>query len=233
VVGLDPERNVRFEAEGLRITLPAGHPEVAPETGLQVRQEVRGDFEVTVRFEVLQEPLPADTGFGTRLTLGVRTQAGDTATLSRMLRKEGTLDYATFATPPKEGPEKGKGRIRFWPAAAKAGMLRLVRSGAEISYYASEGEGGAFRLLHSYPLVTDDVEAVQLVGTTGGERAALGVRFSDLRIRAESLPGLPAGPAAAEGGAPVLRGWLLATGAVVLAILVVALGVWVLARRVR
>src|SRR5439155_17593135 len=113
VMGWDTEQHVLFEPAGLRIRLPAGNPKVAPETGLRVRQQIQGDFEITVHFDILQEPSPADTGFGTRVTLGVRTLAGDAATLSRTMHAEGSLRFAAWASAQKEGPAAGKGRIRY------------------------------------------------------------------------------------------------------------------------
>lgn len=237
VIGWETEQSVRFEPAGLRILLPAGNPKVAPETGLRVHQQIKGDFEITVHLGVLQEPSPADTGFGTRVTLGVRTAAGDAATLSRMMHAQGSLRFAAWASAQKEGLDRGKNRIRYFPAEAKAGLLRLRRVGSEITYLASEGDKGEFTPLHQYPFVPDDVEEVQLVATTGGAKAAIDVRLTDLRIRAESLPGLPAEVGTNPGtDAPTAqRRWLAALLllGLAVAVVVVVAGGYVLVQRRR
>ena len=59
-----------FEPEGLRITLSPGAPKGRPGTGFTTGLTVHGDFEITVRYEILHEPTAEETGdFGTRLTL--------------------------------------------------------------------------------------------------------------------------------------------------------------------
>src|SRR5262249_21774218 len=49
------EECVRFEPTGARITLPGNYGEVRPFTGLLRTVNVKGDFEITVDFEILQE----------------------------------------------------------------------------------------------------------------------------------------------------------------------------------
>ena len=73
LMGPDAEQCVRFEPAGLRIVLPNGHPPARPVIGLRVPLEIKGDFEITMSFAILQEPRPADTGFGARITLSVHT----------------------------------------------------------------------------------------------------------------------------------------------------------------
>src|SRR5436309_12619625 len=50
VFGPDNEQCVKFEPEGLRITLPAGHPGTRPSTGVATAFGMKGDFEVTIGF---------------------------------------------------------------------------------------------------------------------------------------------------------------------------------------
>src|SRR4051812_45478929 len=48
---------VRFEPAGLRISLPAGRGKL-PTTGLSTTFQVRGDFEITLSYEVLKAEQP-------------------------------------------------------------------------------------------------------------------------------------------------------------------------------
>jgi len=70
--GPDAGACVHFEPAGLRITLPLGYARERSNTGVRCRLPVKGDFEITVNYEILQEPEPAAAEKGqTRLTLGV------------------------------------------------------------------------------------------------------------------------------------------------------------------
>ena len=62
----------------------------------------------------------------------------------------------------------------------------------------------AFVFLHQHPFRADDLKGVRVGGHTGGPQSALEARVTDLRIRADSMPDLPAAPAQAELEAPVL-----------------------------
>ncbi len=62
---------VKFEPEGLRITLPLGYPRQRSGTGVVTDFGVRGDFEITLSFEILQEPRPGFPGNPTDLMLVV------------------------------------------------------------------------------------------------------------------------------------------------------------------
>ena len=54
----------------MHIIRPLGNPGTGTGSGLTGKIAVRGDFEITVRFEILQEPLPADAGLPqTRVSL--------------------------------------------------------------------------------------------------------------------------------------------------------------------
>jgi len=67
-----------------------------------------------------------------------------------------------------------------------------VREGGDICYYVAEGSAADFTFLTRYPFGTEDLKDFHVAGSTGGAGASLDVRVTDLRIRAESVPGLPA-----------------------------------------
>ena len=75
LTGPEAAKCVKFEPEGLRVTLPTGHVGERPNTGVALDLGFKGDFEVTLGYEVLHEPEPEETGKdGTRLTLGLTLQ---------------------------------------------------------------------------------------------------------------------------------------------------------------
>ena len=83
---------------------------------------------------------------------------------------------------------KGPPNVKAFPAQEKIGRLRLSRLGDVVSYLASEGADKEFKLLRQFPFGTDDVREIRLSATNGREKAALDVRITELRVRAESLP---------------------------------------------
>src|SRR3954447_15916767 len=60
LIGADAGQCVKFEPEGLRISLRPGKNHEP--TGVATAFGVTGDFEITVHYEVLEEPAPEDAG---------------------------------------------------------------------------------------------------------------------------------------------------------------------------
>src|SRR5262249_34678420 len=56
LIGPGGDRFVHLEPAGLRIALPTGHQGESPATGVSLPLVVRGDFELSVAFELLREP---------------------------------------------------------------------------------------------------------------------------------------------------------------------------------
>ena len=193
--GPDPDQCVKHDAQGVRITLPAGHPGVLPETGLRVQVDVRGDFEITMSYELLHEPGPMDAGFGTRTTLGLwfdGPEKNRDATISRLRNNQGTTQFGGWAATLTDEFGNKKPRLKYVPAEAKSGRLRFVRVGADVSYFAADGADGEFQLFSKNTITPGDVKRIRMVATTGGPKAALDVRITDLVVRAEAFPDLPA-----------------------------------------
>src|SRR5262249_37516450 len=63
---------VKFEAEGIHVQLPAGVEGQRPAQGVATRITLKGDFRITARYEILQEPTAEEVGKApTRLTMDV------------------------------------------------------------------------------------------------------------------------------------------------------------------
>jgi DNA-directed RNA polymerase subunit RPC12/RpoP len=134
--------------------------------------------------------------------------------------------------------------LRTFPSTGAAtGRLRLVRTGSVLAHSAAEGTANEFLFLRQHPFGADDVKAVRVGGYTGGPNAALEVRVTDLRVRADSMPGMPEVPGVPEppgvpGAQPPTpkpggKGWLGAALVLGLVLALGALGLWLLARRGR
>jgi len=230
--GLEPQQCVQFEPAGLRITLPAGHPGKRVGTGVATRFSIKGDFEITMSYEIIKEPEPEEGGIGTGLFLWVDL---DSPELKRAIVTRAVWEKKTYytwlhlvsAVPGNPATEE----LRLYPVASAAttGRLRLVRTGAVLSHYAAEGSSGEFRLLRQHAFGTADVKRAVFGGQTGGPQAALDFRVTDVRIRAESLPEFAETAASEESGAVQ---WLL-IALVSSLMLMSALGGWFIIRRRR
>lgn len=219
---------VTFEADGLRIKLPAGAGP-RPSTGLALLTTVQGDFDVSARFDILKEPEPEDTGpSATRVTLSVLldTAERNEAAVSRRMIAKGVTQFFAFLFMDRGAPDT-RPVLRTVPTAAKTGRLRLVRTGEKLSFYASEGDDLNYRLLEEEPFRSSDVKQIFLNGATGGPRAEIDVRLSDLRIVADSLPDMR------PKAAPVVgtRRWSTAAVFVAVLLLMAALIGWFTNRR--
>jgi serine/threonine protein kinase len=224
--GLDPEQCVQFEPAGLRITLPVGHEGRRIGTGLASNFAIKGDFEITMSYEILQEPESADAGRGTEVYLWVDLDepAVDRVMLFRGVASRKRYVAARFLPGERMGkpgtPPRWSGGPPL-PTAAMKGRLRLVRTGATLFYYVAENADKDFTLLDQHPVGTEDGKMVRIGGITGGPQASLDARILDLSIRSESLPGAPEKQAEASGQ-PEGKGWW-AFGVILGLLLIVAL----------
>lgn len=199
LAGPDAKDHAKFEASGLRITLPAGFAKVRPALGVASNCVVRGNFEITVSYDVLLDPEQADTAeFGTRLALIVGMESPNQSTIkfSRSVRARTGVEYLAFSA--QWNAAEGKHDKRYLPLVTKtkAGRMRLVRTDGVISFLAAERDKD-FENLRSYAFTTDDMNTVRVVANTDGPKASFDVRLSDFRIRF----GTPA-EQAADGRAP-------------------------------
>lgn len=221
LVGPDADKLAKYEAAGLRVTLPAGYPKLRPAVGVASNVVVKGDFEITVNFQVIHEPGPNEVAeFGTRLTLIVGQEAANQSCIkySRAVRAKTGSEFLAYSSRWNADEGTHEKRSKSVSTQAKSGRLRLVRADGELSFYAAEGAGD-FELLRSYRFTADDLKSVRILANTDGPKASLDVRVSDLRIlmggqENQALPA-PPNPAAqleqvVDPAPPAIRGWLIA-----------------------
>ncbi len=193
---------MRIEANGLHITLPPGWGAERPVTGLRSRFRVKGDFEMTLSFEILKEPEQADAGDkgGTRLDLGIIKDVPkeDVTNVGRTVLPASGKRFIGWASMWDSVAEKKVPHSISRPTQAMTGRLRLVRSGADLYYAFSDGFDGGFTCFKKFPFGAEDLLRVRIVAATGGAKASLHVRVTDFSIRADALPDWPAGELVAE-----------------------------------
>ncbi len=187
LLGADAGQCVKYEEDGLRVVLPAG--KYRQPTGVVTTFGVKGDFDVSVRYEVFQEPEQADAGTpntGTRVSLTLKLDAGFEASMRRKITPDQPVHILAWQLFLPDGAVKPKNRGANFPVKQKSGRLRMERKGTALSYYQSEGDEMDFKLLTTVPFVADDIKAIQIFGHTSSPKAALDVRFTDLHIEAKA-----------------------------------------------
>jgi hypothetical protein len=228
---------VRWEPEGVRIVLPAGRE--MPAAGLVAEFRVRGDFEITVSYAILNADRPA-TGFGVGANLYARIDpnANDAVSLARRVLTDGTTVFLSDRLLPVAGEVRH--RVKTVPSTSPAGKLRLRRTGSLVQFLTAEGDDPEFRRVDETEFGTADLCYLQFGGNTGGSRAGLDLRLLDFTVRAEELPGVPepspdqAADPAQAGGQAGGKGRLVVSLLVGLAVAgSLAVGAWLYLRRIR
>jgi serine/threonine-protein kinase len=220
LLGPDAEKCVKFEPAGLRITLPAGYEGGGEKTGLSCALPVRGDFDITVGYEIFQEP-QSEVGGKKAAALNLlvvldRPRWGTTALARRMGGQEQS-QFMGWTSLWEDDVRKIVTKACTAPATAKSGRLRVQRTGFTVRFAAAEGAGGDFAPVGELPVTGEDLKEVRLVALTSSTRGPLDVRFSDLHVRVSPRTAAAPPPTARKGwwaGAAVLvvvlasAGWL-------------------------
>lgn len=254
VYGPDAEECVRFEPEGLRISLPANFPRQRPGTGVVTDFGVQGDFEITIGYELFGDGRPPSSGNPTlvklvvvpvntpRVMLWQRTNQ-NRASLSRELPrpKTGSQFVAAVSQWKNEPLPKDKwGNEDFknletettqqFPASAKSGRLRMVRNGSELFFFVGDGNDN-LTLMHRVEFGTKDLKNVRVLASTGWMGTALDVRVTDLQIRAEAFPksageSVPTVPESGDEAPPSIQTKVIRLGLSVAAGMACLLGIY-------
>lgn len=198
-VGPGPMRFMKTHPTGLRVTLPG---DVAvPPVGVASRLAVHGDFEITATYQILKLGKPSGGhGAGVRLWIGMASPAAAAATLGRIVRPQDGDVYLTdhgFKAP--DG--KRAHQELDLSTSAKAGKLRLTRSGSTLVYLAADGLGSEFQELRREKFGSAPLHGVRIAADTGGAPVEVDVLLVDFEIRARELSASP--PSERQAGGPV------------------------------
>jgi len=201
--GPDFADTAELQKDGLRITLPLKRP--SPErVGVQWKQRIKGDFEITGRYAILKSNLPTEGhGVGVELFVATDSPTKEELGLFRSARvREGEVYLDSRATM-VDG--KRKYTARSFPTEVKFGQLKITRVGGEAILWAADENANDFTELTREPIGADDVSLVRFNAFPGHTQTELDVRLLELRIRAltpqqvAALP-VPIEPRATEPG---------------------------------
>ena len=180
-IGVDERTLIRPEEEGLRITLPQNRRRT-DYAGVLLPYPLQGDFEITTGYEILHANRPEQghgVGFSLYLTTATALRGG--LGFERLSRSnEGEVFLSTRMTTTPDGNEQY--HHNFHETTSKSGRLRLVRTGAEVSFFAADG-AGEFRKVFVNHLGPEDLQTVRLAAYPGYAHNLVDLRIHDLRIR--------------------------------------------------
>jgi serine protease Do len=174
------------DGRGLQITY-APAKGLRQATGLYTMFALRGDFEVTVSFEILKADRP-QTGEGVDPILYASKQRGGGAvSLGRLLLPDGKTVFMSDHLLSVQG--QWTHQRKSIATTATAGKLRLERQGTKIRFRANEAGQSEFVTVAEVEFGRADLYFVQLGGSLDGSEGGLDMRLLDFSVRAESLPG--------------------------------------------
>lgn len=184
--GKPPLRFWKVEPEGLRLTLEKGsdlnYCAVIP------RIVVKGDFEITAGFTILDLPKPTK-GFGAGVLISVEDEQGERASVQRLHRQREGPSFSAY-----RGRMKEDGTYDHSPTiqpvgmdGGKSGWLRLRRQGSEVLYDVGDPEGQHFTQIREQDFPAGDVAKLRLAVQTGGSPTRVDVVWTHLDVRAEEL----------------------------------------------
>jgi hypothetical protein len=185
--GTNIARAFSVDPEGLRITLPPEPLNKLP-VGLIARTGVRGDFEITMAFDVLKVDKPTKGG-GAGLGIYITTisATNDAASISRLTRPGGERAFVSHhAVTPRGGNRVHRGGDP-WPTDVASGRLRLVRKGSVLTYLAAKGGATDFRELYQVEFGADDLETIRFAADNNGSPTLVDVRIKSISIQADEL----------------------------------------------
>jgi hypothetical protein len=228
LVGGSAEQLVKAERDGLHVRIPAGLENPAA-VGITPRFRIHGDFEITVSFAIVKaDAVVRGYGLGAAIWVETDTETAEAVTIERgVLPKEGDRYTSTRISGPPP-PESRKYDVRRAPAESRFGALRMARVGSLIITSFADGGKEPFHVLRTVELGPEDLTLCRLSADTGVSNHGVEVRFEDLTIRAEALPGYAG---AAQATAPDRFPWVLVGGAVVGFALLAVLVWWLAAAK--
>jgi hypothetical protein len=177
---------LRYDSQGLRIVLPPEHGKKPP-VGLVFKTGVKGDFEITMEFEVVDVREPKGSkGGGPSLYLTMASPTQKAATTGWQLRPDGSaVFYAHRAATPIGG--RREHRAKATPAKGRSGKLRFTRTGSTLAYLAAEGKSDSFREIDQFEIGAEDVNTVRVAADNGGSPTLVDVRINSVKVVADAL----------------------------------------------
>jgi|GEM_PF-920625 len=189
LMGPGAQTLIRPSPDGLVISMPRGSH--ADEVGFAPRFSLRGDFEITLEYELIRIAQPKE-GYGVGPTVYIITvsEEEDAATVGRLHRVEEGQVHSTHLARTPGGEGRRHHDVGFFQNDTRRGLLRLTRVDDRLRFAASAGGEADFRTLRETSFSTGDVRLVRvaLMRNGAGPEIPAEVRLKRFSLRAEQFP---------------------------------------------
>lgn len=195
---------------GLRIALKADHDNGLP-VGLIGRPSVRGDFEITMAFNVIRSDKPTKgKGVGVSIWIGTASTTREAASVAWYLQLNGREVFSGMRafTPPDGKREYQRASIK---AETRVAKLRLTRSGSSLICLVAPEGSNKFKEIFRTDFGTEDVETVRFAVENGGSPTVVDALIDSISVESQDLPSQPAPPAASKSWWWGILGFLAVT----------------------
>jgi hypothetical protein len=190
---------------GLHITLARKRARYGP-VGMRTMFGARGDFTITVDYEILQAERP-DSGWGAGVFLWLKkaSHSVDTARLGRALDAD---ENQVFKWDRAIADQAGARVTRGHQLAGKdvVGRLRFVRNGSTLSYFVAGGKNARFSLVHEEDFGKEDIESFRIAVTSDDRPCLIEARFVELDFKSDQSTNLDSDVLASGPSRPLLMG---------------------------
>ena len=170
--------------EGIRCTIPPGDDQIKY-CGVSLRFGLRGDFQITARYQLLSMPR-GEPGCFPALKISICDVNEHWAQMVRQnLHDTGDIFNIFY-----KQPDAPHGSIHRVPTSVTAGTLSLRRTGTTLHYLATTDQSEELVELHSFDFPSDDVTRIHLAAQTGGSLTGVDMVWHDLQVEADAVLGL-------------------------------------------
>jgi hypothetical protein len=192
ITGPNAVNRVKAEEKGVRVKLPAEKSNKYDTVGVAAQFGIKGDFEVTARYEIIEAPQPAE-GAGVGFELYIMTESAAKAALmvAHRFPPEGNQLYVCGRIAANAQGRREGSFFNEVPANAKSVDLRVIRIGPMAVVSVRQDDDKAFRVVNRVALGAEDVRFLRVGANPGGAPCAVDLRLVHLRVRAASADALP------------------------------------------
>jgi len=169
--------------EGMLITAPSKTLKKS-QVGYATRFAVKGDFEITVGYKLLEVARP-EKGYGTGLMIKLFKTDNERANFSRSLKLDGKHKFSTAMWIKKKG--NWIPQVERFSAEHDYGELKLVRKNATLTFLTKEGDALEFKEIRKVKFGPEPLKRIEIMGDTGGDQQPIKVLLTQLTMSADEL----------------------------------------------
>lgn len=169
--------------EGVMLTAPHEKSKKT-QVGYATRFAVKGDFEITVGYKLLQIACPKK-GYGTGLMIKLFKTDNERANFSRSMKADGEQKLSTAMWVKKK--DAWTPLVERVPAEDGSGELKLVRKNATLTFLVKEGDALEFTELRQVRFGPEPLKRVEIMADTGGDQQPVKVLLTKLSMSADEM----------------------------------------------